>query len=190
MERNDLSEWTPVSRRQALAGIGTVAAGMGGVALIGTQPARARVSVESFAVDDAEFTAESVAPVVDVDISYDYDAGTSAVDELLFELTVGETVVASDSLVTDMTTHEGTLELRGDVTDSDAWSADDFAPAVASKVERDLSVTVRFAVLASDDSVIVEDSKTDTATVVVSHPQQSEYIASVGGSGSIVTPSE
>jgi hypothetical protein len=188
MQRN-AAEWTPVSRRQALAGIGTVAAGAGGYVALGSQPTRAAVTVESFDVADAEFTAEQVDPVVAVDLSYSYDAGVAPVTNLRFELLVAETVVASDTLVTDTTTHDGTLSLRGSVTDAEAWSASDFSPDVAEQISHEVSVTVRFAVREQDGTVIVEDSKADTGTVVVDHPQESTYVASVGGSGSIVTPS-
>lgn len=50
---------------------------------------------------------------------------------------------------------------------------------------RELTIGVRFAVLDSGDDVIVEDVAEDTASVTVRHPQESRWVAEVGGSGSI-----
>jgi hypothetical protein len=190
MDDKRYAEWTPVSRRQALAGIGTLATGGVGVAALraGTSPVRAQVSIDEFSVADATFTAESVDPDVVVTIGYDYDVGMNVVSSLRFELVVGETVVASDDLRTDRATLSGETDLRGSVTDAEAWAAQDFAPEVASSVTQELDVTVRFDVLDDTGESIVGDTATDTATVVVSHPQESRYVATVGGSGTVVTP--
>lgn len=194
-DRPDRAAWTPVSRRQALLGIGTLAAGGGaGVAVLSNASdpaaARATVQVADFAVADAQFTAETVDPEVVATIEYEYDAGNAAVKELRFALDVDGTEVASDTLVTDATTHTGETDLSGRLLASDAWSAADFEPEVASSVSQDVTVTVRFDVLGSDGDSIVGDEATDAAVVTVSHPQESEYIATVGGTGEIVTASE
>ncbi|AGC34575.1 hypothetical protein HSTV1_30 [Haloarcula sinaiiensis tailed virus 1] len=185
MQRNDYAKWTAVSRRQALLGIGTLAAGGGSLAVAMSEPGAAQVSVDSFSVSDSDMATEQADPVVDVSLGYSYDAGNNPVADLRFELLVGGDVVASDELTTDKTTFDGTTELSGRAVDASAWEQSDFAPDVASAVERDVTVAVRFAVLASDGSVIVEDSKSDTATVKISHPQEVRLVASVGGSGTI-----
>jgi hypothetical protein len=176
-----------VSRRQALLGLGTVATGGVGLAAVVPDRASAQVSVDSFAVSDGSFTTDQADPVVDVTVAYDYDVGTSPVATLRFELLVGDSVVASDALSTSVATHNGTVDLSGRVVDSEAWAAGDFAPAVASRVSHDLTIGVRFAVLNSSGSVIVEDTATDSATVTVSHPQETQYVIGVGGSGEIRT---
>lgn len=192
MDRRNYAEWTPVSRRQALTGIGTLATGGVAVATLraGTGPVRAQVSIDDFEMADATFTAESVDPDVTVTLGYDYDVANSVVSALRFELVVGETVVASDDLRTDRTTLSGETELRGSVTDAEAWAAQDFSPDVAASVEREMDVTVRFDVLDDASESIVGDTAADTVSVVVSHPQESQYVATVGGSGTVVTPDE
>lgn len=166
--------------------MGSLAVGGTSVVLIGSEDASAQVSVDSFSVADASFQAEAIDPVVDVTVAYDYDVGNSSVRELLLTLVVDGTDVAQSSLTTDRTTLEGEETLRGRVADSEQWSAEEFAPEVASSVERDVSVTVRFAVVGTDGETLVSDEATDTAVVSVSHPQESEYVASVGGSGEII----
>jgi len=189
MQRNDLptaAEYSPVSRRQALAGVGTLAAG--GVGLAATLPdgARASVTVAEFFVADAEFEAETVDPVVDATVEYDYDAANSPVDALAFALVIDGTVVASDDLQTSRSTLSGETDLSGRVVDSDAWSASDFEPAVGESVSQTLSVTVTFDVVESDGSSIVSDEAGDSGAVVVSHPQDSAYVATVGGDAVII----
>jgi len=184
MQRN-YAEYSPVSRRQALVGIGTLAAGGVGLSAVAVETAGASVSVDSFAVSDAEFTAESVTPVLDVTLVFDYDVGNQPVSSLRFAVSVGDSQIAEKTLNTGMATYEGTETLSGVITDSDAWSASDFSPPVADSVSRQVSVSVLFAVRDSDGAAIASDTASDTATVSVSHPQETEYVASVGGSGAI-----
>lgn len=178
-----------LTRRRALAGGAALLTAGGSLVFVG-EPANAAVSVDSYSVSDAEFTKEQLDPILDVSIDYSYDAGNAVVGSLLFELVVGETVVATEELVTDATTLESTTELSGRIVDSDAWGLTDFSPEVASSVQRTVSTTIRFAVLDSNGDVIVEDSKSDDVLIAVSHPQQSEYIASVGGTGSVRTATD
>jgi hypothetical protein len=180
-----------LSRRQALAaGAALVTAG-GSLVVVG-EPASAQVSVEGLSVPDKSFTRESVEPVVDVTVSYNYDAGNRPVEQLRFGLTVGGTEVATEDLVTDRTTLSGETQLSGRVTDAEAWSATDFAPAVAEEAQHTLALGLSFAVVDTDGNTVVSDSASTEATVTVAHPQDSEYIAEVGGSGTIraATPQE
>lgn len=176
-----------VSRRRALAGVGTVATAGVGVLAFAPDPARAQVSVDSFAVSNADFEAESVTPVADVMIGYAYDVGSEAVSELRFALTIGGGEVATESLTTQATQLEGETNLSARLTESSAWSASDFAVAVGESVSREVTVGVSFEV-ADSGGVLVSDTAEDTATVTVSHPQQETWTATVGGSGTIRTP--
>jgi len=185
MQRSNTDDWSPVSRRQALLGIGTVATGGAGVSALLSESAAAQVSVDSFDVADATFTTDQADPRLGVTLAYDFDAGNDPVAELLFEVRVGGDVIVTDTLSTSVTTHAGTVDLAGSITDSGAWSPDDFAPAVAASVTREVSVGIHFAVLTSSGGVIVETSASDTATVTISHPQESRLVATVGGSGTI-----
>lgn len=178
-----------LSRRRLIGGAATLLTAGGTLVVVG-DPAAAQVTVDDFAVSDAELTSEAATPVVDVTAAFEYDAGTQPVRALRFALSVGGSVIASDELVTDSTMNDGTTTLSGRVTDADAWTTDDFAPEVASSVSRELTIGLKFEVLDGEDSVIVSDTATDAATVVVSHPQESQYVAEVGGRGSIRTASE
>lgn len=178
-----------LNRRTALASGAALLTAGGSLVLIG-DPVHAAVSVDSLTVDDESFTAEAVSPVLDVTAGYSYDVGNSAVSKLRFTLAVDGSPIASDDLVTDRTTLENETTLSGSIIDSDAWAATDFAPAVAESVSRKLSIDLTFEVLGSDGAVLVSDSASDTAVVTVSHPQESEYVASVGGTGTIRTASQ
>jgi hypothetical protein len=190
MRRNNpnADAWSPVTRRQAIAGLGTLATAGAGVALFPSGGARAAVTVDELSLSDRTFTAASVRPVVEVSASYDYDVGNEVVSGLRFTVAVDGTQVDTAALSTNRATFSGTETLRGVVTDSEAWSADDFAPDVASSVNHDVAVRVTFAVLDDSGEAITSAEASDTATVEVRHPQESRYVAEVGGSGVFTTP--
>ena len=172
-----------LSRRKALAGGATLLTAGGTLVWVG-DPVSAQVSVESFSVADAQFESDSVYPVVDVDVAFRYDVANEPIDHLHVGLAIGDTEVVSETLVTSESAYEGTTTLSGRVADSAAWSLQDFAPAAGESVEQTVDVTLTFAVRESDDSVIVEDSATDSATVAVTNPGAAAS-AVVGGEGVI-----
>jgi len=176
-----------LNRRRVLAGAGVLLTGAGSLVAV-SEPASAAVSVGNFDVANREFTGEQIQPVVDVTAAYQYDVGSQPVNALEFTLSIDGSVVASDELITDRTTLANETILSGRVTDSDAWGSDDFAPAVASSVSRDIKITLSFSVVESDGREIAGDSATATATVTVNHPQETEWTATVGGEGVIRTP--
>lgn len=184
--RDDRAE-SYLNRRAALAG-GAALLTAGGTLVFVGDPAHAAVSIDDLTVADETFTTESVDPVVDVTVGYSYDAGNAAVESLRFTLSIDGETVATDELVTDRTTLENETTLSGKVTNADAYAASDFAPDVASSVSQELTIGLTFEVLGTDGTVLVGDTASDTAVVTVSHPQESEYVATVGGSGTIRTP--
>jgi hypothetical protein len=173
-----------LSRRRALIGGATLLTAGGSLVWVG-DPVHAAVSVDDLAIPDASFTSRQVAPVVDVTLGFDYDVGMASIKHLALGLSVGGETIASDELVTDKTTYNGQTTLSGRVTDASAWASGDFAPAVGERVERTLTVGVTFAVVNTSDETIVEDSTTTDVVVGVSHPQESRYTASVGGTGTV-----
>jgi hypothetical protein len=173
-----------ISRRRVLGGLGTAVA-TGGAAYHLSQPARAAVSIDSWTVPDASFEADAITPVVNATIAFEYDVGASDVTAVALELLVDGHTVAADELVTDATSASSQTSLSGSVLDSEAWTAADFDPAIGETVSPEVTVAVRLAILAPDDSEIVTDSAESTSAVVVAHPQQTEYVASVGGEATI-----
>ena len=172
---DSLNSPVSISRRQAIGAAVTVVGGGSAIAVVGAQPARAQVSVDDVSVSDATFEADAVDPVVDATIAYAYRHDSTT--ELAFELLVGETVIASESLRTASTELESETELSGRVADADGWTASDFEAPAGETTTRDVTVGVRFAVL-DGDSVVIEDTAADTATVTVENPNDST--ASVG----------
>ena len=177
-----------VSRRQLLTTGGAVGIGLlGGVSLL-VRDARAAVSVDGLNVPDKSFEAEAIRPKVVVTAGYDYDVG-SAVDvgSIALDLRVEETVVDSRTLSTDATALSNSEELRGEIAASEAWSESDFDVAIGESVTRDVGVSVWFGVLDPSGSAIVEAEASDTTAVTLQHPQENEYVATVGGTGVVVT---
>lgn len=180
-KQHDYAEWSPVSRRQALIGVGSLAAGTATYSVVGSDGARAEVTLGNLEAQDGELTSEAADPVVEATILYSYDVGSAPIQSLWIGLTVGGDVVAKRELSTTTSVLENDVELSGRVTDSDAWDSDDFEPAVADSLTHEIEVGVLFEAREGDDSVIVAADATDTAELVVSHPQESEFFADIGG---------
>jgi len=186
MNGNHSDEWvvsnlnSGLTRRRAIGVVATVVGGGTGLAYAGSERGRAEVSVEEVDVSDATFEAPSVEPVVNATIAYAYRHDSPT--ELVFELLVDDSVVAGESLRTNSVELENDTDLSGRVVDSAAWDASDFAVENGERIEREVTVGVRFAVVENSE-VMAEDTATDTATVVVEHPNDST--ATVGLSASI-----
>ena len=187
MERDSAdSDWSIVtehaSRRRALAAVGTVVGGGTTLALVGSDGARAGVSVESFEVADATFEASEVTPVLDATIGYAYRADHVA--ELWIGLLVGEEVVAEETLRTASEELENSTDLSGRVTDSPAYAAADFAVGRGEETSVTVEAGVRFEVRDADGDVLAGDEATDEATVEVVSPESGSY-ATIGGLGEV-----
>lgn len=180
-EEHNYAEWSPVSRRQALIGVGSLAAGATTYSVIGSDGARAEVTLGALDAQDGELTSEAADPVVDATIIYSYDVGSAPIQSLWIGLTIGGDVVAERELSTTTSVLENDVELSGHVVDSGAWDSSDFEPPVADSVSHEITVGVVFEAREGDGSVIVDAKTTDTAELVVSHPQESEFVAEVGG---------
>jgi len=178
-----------LSRRQAIAGGATLLTAGGTLVWVGGG-ASAQVSVESLDIADASFEAESIDPVVDIEASYRYDIGTQPIKRVELALSVGDTEVVTESLLTSRTTADGTESLQGRVADSDAWALADFAVAVGESVEHTLSVTLTMTVVDRSGETIISDKATDEVVVSVAHPQANKWTAGIGGSGVVRTESE
>ena len=187
MERDTAdSDWSIVtkhaSRRRALAAMGTVVGGGTTLALVGSDGARAEVSVESFEVDDATCEAREVTPVIDAEIGYAYRADHVA--ELWIALLVGETIVAEETLRTGNDELENTTTLSGRVLDSPAHTGTDFEVDAGETVSVTVDAGVRFEVRDSAGDVLASDDATDSSTVEVVSPDDETH-ATIGGVATI-----
>ena len=183
--RGKIDELTEqMSRRHVLAGTAALVTTGGTIVVVG-EPARASVSVDELSVENAEFETEEVAPVLDVEIGYEYDVGDEPINALEFSLLVDGTEVSSDELITSRTTLEGDTTLSGSILDSDAWDQSDFRVGVGEEITREISITLEFRAVASDGAVLADDTAEDSASVIVTHPKESTITASVGGHGMI-----
>lgn len=174
-----------VTRRRALAGVGALAVG-GTTLSLASAPVGASVQIDAFDVADATFEAEQVDPRADATVAYEYDVGDDAVDHLAFRLLVGDDQVASDELSTSRALFEGTHSLVGRVVDAAAFSTADFEVAPGEQVTHEISVGVEFGVRDYDERVLASATASDTATVVVAHPDEDGVYASLGGAVEIV----
>ena len=192
MERDTAdSDWSIVtkhaSRRRALAAVGTVVGGGTTLALVGSDGARAGVSVESFEVADATFEASEVTPVIDATIGYAYRADSVA--ELWIGLLVGEEVVADETLRTGSDELENTTDLSGRVLDSPQYSAGDFDVDGGETTSVTVDAGVRFEVRDADGDVLASDESRDESTVEVVSPGDATH-ATIGGVADVVDGEE
>ncbi len=165
-----------LTRRRLASLAGVAVAGGGGVAYV-SGDASADVTVDELEVGDARIEAREADPVVTADIAYAYQY--AGAQELRFEVLIGDDVIASETLRTSSDTLDETTTLSGRVADADAWALEDFAVARGGELTREVTVTVRFAVLVNG-SVAAEDSASVTADVAVVWPEGASY-ATVGG---------
>jgi len=163
--------------RRRLASLAVAGAVGGGGLVYATRDASAQVSVDELKVDDARIESREADPVVDASIAYAYQY--EGAQELRFELLVGDSVIASETLRTSSASVEGETDLSGRVADADAWTLQDFAVGQGGETTREVTVSVRFAVLVNG-SVAAEDSARVTTDVTVVWPEGAEY-ATVGG---------
>lgn len=188
--RDRLDSLASLDRRSVLAAAGSAAAGGGVLLSVGAEPAAADVTMGEPDITGGSFTAETLDPIADVRVKYDYDVGSADVAALRTELLAGGDVIATERLTTDTTALENDTTLSGRVTDAEAYAAADFAPAVGESVTVDVEVGVTFAVLDSADAVLASDSVSDTVPVTVAHPQESAYEVTIGVEGEIRTAAE
>lgn len=187
-DTNDSSDSSTVTRRRVLA-TGASIIGAGSVGVYGvtrTENARASVDVESFQVSDVTFEAQSVTPVLDATIAYDYSVKNAS--EIFIGLEAGGEQIASETLRTDSSELQNTTELSGNVLDSPAFDQSDFAVASGEETTVSVDVSVVFEVR-YDSNVVASDSASDTASVEVLSPESGAY-ATVGGSASFRDGSE
>lgn len=184
--RNSSEASSIMSRRRVVAAVGTatITATSIGTYLSGRSEA-ASIQVDSLDVSSQSFEAESVSPVVDVDMQYSYDVGDKQVASVRVELLVGGQVVAYQNLQTQRSSLDADASLSAKLSKSDAWNSSDFTVDVGKSVEHSINVGVRLAVRDSTESVIVDAKASDTATLSITHPQKNEWTASVSATGTI-----
>ena len=169
-----------VSRRRVLAGVGGLA--IGGVGLsVGMSGAGAAVSLNSWDVQDQTFEAESVTPVVNATVAYDYDA--AGVSTLWMALTVSGDVVDETGKMVSSDSGSGEESLSGGVLESSAFTQSDFEVGAGGTTTVDVPVGAAFEVRDSAGNVLASDSVEQTAVVKVVHPE--DGVATVGGSAVI-----
>jgi hypothetical protein len=115
--------------------------------------------------------------VLDATIGWEYQY--TGAQELRIELLVGETVVASEQRQTNGDSGSGETTLSGRVVDADAWALSDFDVQQGERIEREVQVGVRLAVMVN--GVVAKEASADkTAVVAVEWPKGQAY-ATVGG---------
>ena len=153
-----------ITRRRLLSGIGVAGASTAALSIVATDTASAAVELGTLDAQSATFTGASAIPVLDATVRYEYSV--SKADTTIVELSVGDSVVASEEQMTALVGSEGSTTLSGRVTDSDAWTESDFDAPTNGSVTRDVSVSVRFAVL-SGGSVVASDTASATLPITV-----------------------
>ena len=174
-----------ISRRQSLLLGGSILLGSGSLYALTHIPTASALSVDSFDVTNNSFESETISPKVVVDLAYSFQ--TSEVpEEVRLKLQVGNETVEQTYLNPDQNQVDDTIRLSGLVTDSSAWASSDFTVEPGETVTRELNVTILLDVVVNGE-VVTSDTKTDTATIELSHPDQITVTSSIGGTGEIQT---
>lgn len=172
-----------ISRRQSLLLGGSILAGSGSLFALTHIPTASALSVDSFDVTNNSFESETISPKVVVDLAYSFQ--TSEVpEEVRLKLQVDNETVEQTYLNPDQSQVNDTIRLTGLVTDSSAWASSDFTVEPGETVTRQLNVTILLDVVVNGE-VVTSDTKTDTTTIELSHPDQITVTSSIGGSGEI-----
>jgi len=172
-----------ISRRQSLLLGGSILAGGGSLFALTHIPTASALSVDSFDVTNNSFESETISPKVVVDLAYSFQ--TSEVpEEVRLKLQVGNETVEQTYLNPDQSQVNDTIRLTGLVTDSSAWASSDFTVEPGETVTRQLNVAILLDVVVNGE-VVTSDTKTDTTTIELSHPDQITVTSSIGGSGEI-----
>jgi len=171
------------SRRQSLLLGGSILFGSGSLYELTHIPTASALSVDFFDVTNNSFESETINPKVVVDLAYSFQ--TSEVpEEVRLKLQVGNETVEQTYLNPDQNQVDETIRISGLVTDSSAWASSDFTVEPGETITRELNITILLDVVVNGE-VVTSDTKTDTATVELSHPDQITVTSSIGGSGEI-----
>lgn len=189
-ERSRLDSIASLDRRAVLVGAGSLAIGGGAVLATSTEDAAAQVTMGSLTIDDARFQSESVTPVADVEVLYEYGVGSAEVATLETRLLADGSPIAAEQLSTGTTTLKNDTNLSGAITDAESLAASDFAPAVGESVTVQVEIAVAFAVLDVAETVIASDRVAESVAITVTHPQSSEYVVEIGAVGEVRTAAE
>ena len=177
-----------ITRRRAVAMLaGSASVGVAALA-VGSDDARAEISVDDLAVSDAERRTEhpEATPRIDVTVAFAFDVPRISETELW--LSVGPTdsdrqQLDDATVTTNTTTVESDREFGASLLDHDAFEADDFQPDAETTVEYELDIEVGITILDGDDE-IATDTATDTATVLVENTADGTEV-SIGGGGTL-----
>jgi len=154
-----------------------------GTMLTGSGSAQSSVQLDTVTVNDANATVSEVHSVpIGATVAYEYDVPDA--EQYTVNLLAGPTedeleVVAWDYENSDVPgEHSGTMDLSGDLTDLEAFTADDFEAALGESKDSEVVVGVNLTV-ERENGETETTQVSETATITVSDP--TEFEVSVGG---------
>lgn len=156
---------------------------IGGFSVFGAQTAGASVNINELQINDGEFEAESIDPVIEIEGQYEYEVDQMP-DEMVFILLVDGSVVAQETLPAEGLDDTGSFEIAGDVTDG-PYSSSDFVVEDGETVSNDIDVTLAFQ-LRDSDGTFISATANDEVTITVVSPVTGNPYATIGGIGEII----
>jgi hypothetical protein len=154
-----------------------------GMMLTGGGSAQSSVQLDTVTVNDPNATVSEVHSVpIGATVGYEYSVPDA--EQYTVELLAGPNedeleVVAWDYENNNVPgEHSGTMQLSGDLTDLEAFTADDFEAALGESKDSEVVVGVNLTV-ERENGETETTQVTETATITVSDP--TEFVVSVGG---------
>lgn len=152
-----------------------------------TMPARGQATVGGLDIQGVDRTVSGNVSAVTLDAKIDFSHDVPDATSRIVELHVGPSESELDQLSFRRESDPrgdtiGAVEMQGDVTDTSAFSADDFAPPVAGNESQQVVVQAVIEVERPNGQTVTATA-TDTATVQLT--DSATLSADVGGTGNI-----
>lgn len=177
-----------ITRRRVLAMLAGAATTTTAAVAVGSEEADADIQFGTLSVSDGTHESEDpqVTPVVTVDAEFSYTV--ESVTDYNVSLELGpdhDNRMFVDLVSTETAVMDGQFSesLSGPVTDIDAYSQSDFAPAAGETVTEDIAIALTLSVM-DGGATMVTAAVEDTATITVTNTGVNTTVA-LGGEGEI-----
>lgn len=180
---------TETSRRNVLISTGTLLAGGGAVALIGSQESSAQINADSLDIPNSEHSSKAgTVEDVTLSLSGNYNFRVENADEFVISLWVakGDTDYQSLDRLEDTALSNqmgSTYELSGSILGHDDWGQSDFTADPEQTITREVPVRAKLEVFNAGEVVTTATAET-VATIEVTNTTI-KAVGSLSGDGSV-----
>jgi len=179
-----------VSRRQALAGLGSVGAGALGVVTLGTQTAdaQAQIDVQELSIPDATHEApggEVYSPWLSIAAEWAFE-GVDAADGVEVALLADGSILTTQAATASGPADSGTTDVAAPLVEARSYDSEDWTvPENSSAVSRTVDVELILQVNDSSGETLENASAATTVQITIQDGGPATVTA-VGGSGEVL----